>query len=583
MSAPVLGRGLGATLFLQVLTSARFVTGVEFIADQRLIPIDSYLLSSLNLVLSVQGRESLAPIIWRPFEVKYSITVPSEAVAVAIQATVSADFQSDAHVKLHRPDDAQMETLASGVPSSFLAVPTEEAVRLILELRLGTSATNYTIAVLRSTITSFYEFKFPDPATMSTPKATLTGLTVYDNFGIPVRTKPIFFLPRRSQYVASVNFTTDWASVMASKNDPEASLELRIDGQDWMPIESGIRSELQTVPSFGWLLFEIKVTSRSAVMEGYSPLVYQAIVSKSIPCHERCLACFGPDPEHCLRCRAPLVLFDGRCQLTACPANCYYEWQSYQCRRCHPSCAQCTGPGPLACKLCPALHFLLVGEWTDPNGACVGTCLGGTFAHPPSRRCKLPPADIVKTFYVRLLFRVPYLQFQSDIHMQQSVINSTAFVLGLSLSDVRPYTVENVRGKMQMTIEVVSPFLPQAEADQISIDIWFGTFEVPVDVVTTHDWDELHPPLEPLPADPAIPPWAWGIMASASVTFLIMLPVNIFYFRRLNNTRKRYVNRIGVDPVFVNSVVDQSPAWLIRRYVAKDTGEVRRLNHRPDD
>mmetsp|Transcript_46808 Transcript_46808/g.117938 ORF Transcript_46808/g.117938 Transcript_46808/m.117938 type:complete len:407 (-) Transcript_46808:23-1243(-) len=402
---------------------------------------------------------------------------------------------------------------------------------------------------------------------------------VFNTFGVEAKMSPRYFMPQRSQYIASLDYGIDWAWVVASKNDPDAVLEMRVNGQDWLPLESGIGCPLQPVPNTGWLLFEVKVSSQIAAAAGTAALVYQVVIAHQAVCHARCRSCYGPGEEQCLRCRSPLVLFEGRCEKTSCPANGYYEWQSYQCRRCHTSCAQCRGPGALACALCPALAFLAPAAWEDIQGPCVMTCPVGTFAHPKSRRCRVPPSAVVKTFYTRFVFREPAETAMMDTRLQGSIINTTAFVLGLSLSDVRPYKItEASEGRLQMTIEVVSPFLPKADADKVSIDTWFGAFEIPVDAVTTHTWDELHPPLPALPVDPLFPTWVYGLVASGGMAMLILLPLYFIYFRRLANTKKRFRTRGGIDPMFINDVVATSPAYLVKRFMANQEGKKHQLD-----
>ena len=112
----------------------------------------------------------------------------------------------------------------------------------------------------------------------------------------------------------------------------------------------------------------------------------------------------------------------------------------------------------------------------------------------------------------------------------------------------------------------------QDEVDQISMNTWFGAFEVPVDEVQSFTWDEMHPPLPPLPVEPLLPTWAWGLGTSASAAILLLLPVYCCYFRRLANTRRKYRPAAGVDPTFMERVVNESDAQLVRRFVARDSG-----------
>lgn len=169
--------------------------------------------------------------------------------------------------------------------------------------------------------------------------------------------------------------------------------------------------------------------------------------------------------------------------------------------------------------------------------------------------------------------------FQQDSQLQGSLLNATAFVLGLALSDVRAYKLRPATDKNgieldvpQLITEIVSPFLQKDEADQVLIDTWFGAFEIPVDAVTSFTWDDMHPPLPPLPEDPFLPTWAWGLIASAATGILLTIPVYCCYFRRLANTRKKYVSQSGVDPSFIEKVVANSDSRLVRRFVAIDNG-----------
>eukprot|EP00927_Polykrikos_kofoidii_P074031 TRINITY_DN70019_c0_g1_i1.p1 TRINITY_DN70019_c0_g1~~TRINITY_DN70019_c0_g1_i1.p1 ORF type:complete len:631 (-),score=59.38 TRINITY_DN70019_c0_g1_i1:151-2043(-) len=528
-------------------------------------------LTSLEVLLSTQRR---APIAWSLAVLKYSLTVPSEAVAAALVAVVGPAFVEDTELTVYQSETGVRELLESGKASTFADVPTEEAARLILEVRHPTWVANYTVSVIRSTISSNYVFPFPDRAEEVPPRGTLTWLSVHDSFGSLVRLDPQAFSPQRSQYIATVNMEMSFVWLVASKNDPDpaAELHIRLDGSDWTLLIPGVNSPTFAVPERGWLLVEIKVSSPAAAASGHEALIYQVVVTREVICHERCRTCFGPGEEHCLTCRAPLLLFEGRCEITACPPNGYFEWGSYQCRRCDPSCAQCDGPGLTACTFCPALRFLAAEKWEDSTGECVISCRGGTFADPASRRCRQPPLAPVKAFYLSFLFRVAFLDFQYDQRLQRSILHTVAFVLGLSTSDVRSYQIVEDAGMLQITVEVVSPFLLRSDADHLLIDSWFGAFEVPVDAVKSMSWDELHPPLPALPVEPWAPSWLLGLVGSLISGVVVVVPMYCVYFRRLSNTRKRYTARIGGDPVFVDRIVHQSPAWLIRRFVAKDTG-----------
>lgn len=584
----VVGEAAPAQAVVAIAVSAMCIAAKEQLARRlQVSPIKLPLLSSLELVLATAGTERRATIRWEYSQVKYSLTVPSESVAAALVATVAPDFADETLMTFFLPEDRRRESLKSGVPSFYADVPTEEATKFILELRFRDSSQNYTVAVLRSTITSSYEFAYPDPAEGVPPQATLVGLGISDTYGAPARMTPAFFKPQHSQYIASVDPGVAFARVVASQNDPEATLQMRINGESWLPLTSGIGAPLQAVPERGWLLFEIKVISPGTVGASGKPLVYQVVIAQQLLCHKRCRSCFGPGEDHCLRCRAPLVLFEGHCDTTACPPDGYYEWRSHQCRRCDAGCAACTGPGTEACTLCPALSFLLPQSWDAPSGPCVGACPGGTFAHPPSRRCRVPPAVVVKTWYVRFLFRDVAVSFEQNKGMRDSVVNTTAFVLGLSLSDVRLWRIDDDEdtGMGRITIEVISPFLSRPEADRISIDTWFGAFDVPVDIVTTHTWDEMHPPPPAPKPEPWLPTWALGLGVSVGLSLVVLLPLYWLHFRRLANTKRRYsgrrglMRRTGVDPTFIPAVMDKSPAWLIRRFIAKDSGKKLQLTN----
>eukprot|EP00438_Fugacium_kawagutii_P012988 Skav230939 [mRNA] locus=scaffold2774:150000:150559:- [translate_table: standard] len=104
------------------------------------------------------------------------------------------------------------------------------------------------------------------------------------------------------------------------------------------------------------------------------------------------------------------------------------------------------------------------------------------------------------------------------------------------------------------------------------MDLWFGAFEVPVDEVRSYTWDDLHPPLPPLPIDPFFPTWLWGLITSASAGIVMLIPLYCCYFRRLSNTRRKYRPPAGVDPSFMEKVVAQSDARVVRRFVAQEAG-----------
>lgn len=534
----------------------------------RRLAIGVQLLESLEVLLSTQSR---APLIWTYTQVQYSLTVPAEAVAAALVVVPAASYDG-IEMAMYRPEDGVREDVAAGLPSSFGDVPTEEPARFVLELRYGSQATNYTISVIRSTITSQYEFSFPDPAQSAPPQTTLTALLVYDGFGTPARMAS--FVPRRSQYVASVEIETRWFWLVASQNDPDATLELRIDGQSWDPMLPGVNSRLLGVPDRGWLLAEIRVKSPEVLAAGFGSLVYQVVVTREVICHERCRKCFGPGEFHCLSCRSPLVLSDGRCEATACPPDGYYEWELYQCSRCHPSCAQCAGPRDTDCRQCPALLILAPNDFSDLTGPCVSSCPIGQHAHPPSRRCRRPPAATVSTFYILFTFRHGYDSFLADPRLQRMVLNATAFVLGLSLSDVRAFRLDSpparADSRARTSIEVVSPFLHKADADRVSIDTWFGAFEIPLDVAVTQTWAEVHPPLPTLPEEPSIPFWAVGLIFSVAAATCILIPMYCWYFRRTANTRKHYLMRNGISHIFVTQVIEGSPPWLIKQFMQAD-------------
>ncbi|CAK9116930.1 unnamed protein product [Durusdinium trenchii] len=214
---------------------------------------------------------------------------------------------------------------------------------------------------------------------------------------------------------------------------------------------------------------------------------------------------------------------------------------------CHVMCRTCYGPKDTQCLSCRDARM----------APCVLRCSTGRFAHPKSRRCRKPPTA------------------------PESVVNTTAFVLGLSLSDVRAYRLEPLKelnGIMledylpQMMVEVVSPFLLKDEADAILVDLWFGAFEVPLDEVTSFTWDEVHPPLPPLPLEPFLPVWLWGLITSASSAVVMLIPLYCCYFRRLSSTRRKYRPTAGVDPSFMEKVVAQSDPRVVRRFVAREAG-----------
>lgn len=554
-------------LAISILVFARqvLVQAALHAESRRLLGVDRPLLSSLEVLLSSQRTVLLE---WDYSLVTYSLTVPYEAVAASILATVVANA-SAVEIALYRPDEKNRELLVSGRPSLFSDIPTEEAANFLLEVRDGMRATNFTIAILRSTITSEFGFQFPDPGYSKPPQGTLVGLQVFDQHGTHARMD--VFEPRRSQYIAAVGVEIRYVWLIASQNDPDATLSMRVDGQLYSLLPPGVNSPLIQPRSRGWTLVEIRVDSPTLAAQRLAPLVYEVVLIREALCHERCRTCFGPDATDCSSCRAPLVLFEGECVHTDCPPDTFYEWKAFQCRRCHPSCAQCSGPGSDSCSFCPALHFLATGSWNDPTGVCTLSCPAGTFAHPGSRRCRLPPKKF-NTFYLRYTFRISPLEYQASPRLQQMVLNTTAFVLGLSLTDVKAFRLEVDNFGVRNFVEIVSPFMTKTNADKVSIDMWFGAFEIPVDDVTSFTWADMHQPLPPLPKDPLIPGWGYGFIASAVIGILVLVPLYCCYFRRLANTKKVYVIRRAVDPIFVDQMVNNAPSWIIRKFVALESG-----------
>jgi hypothetical protein len=178
----------------------------------------------------------------------------------------------------------------------------------------------------------------------------------------------------------------------------------------------------------------------------------------------------------------------------------------------------------------------------------------------------------MKTFYMRFLFRIVYEDMDYNSNLQRMVLNATAFVLGISLSDVSGYRINLLPYALEMVAEVTSPFLTQSDADRVLIDIWFAAFEIPVDEVLTLTWDSVHPPVPKLLEDPPIPAWALGLIVSAIMSFFVICPLYCFFFRRMNNTRKHYLVPV-TSPVFMDIIVHQSPPWLVKRFMAHESGE----------
>eukprot|EP00933_Yihiella_yeosuensis_P066122 TRINITY_DN7020_c2_g1_i2.p2 TRINITY_DN7020_c2_g1~~TRINITY_DN7020_c2_g1_i2.p2 ORF type:complete len:215 (-),score=33.03 TRINITY_DN7020_c2_g1_i2:302-946(-) len=171
---------------------------VSVASVRRLPALDVQLLSSLTVLLSSGAS---APIAWHFVKTQYSLSVPAEAIAAAIVCVLNPAIQKAEVVEmtLFRPEDNRQEVLTSGVSSGWADVPTEEAASFILQLRLPVQAkaTNYTILIIRSTITSNFQFVYPDPASLVPAAATLTSLIAVNAFGTPLRTDPEFFQPRR--------------------------------------------------------------------------------------------------------------------------------------------------------------------------------------------------------------------------------------------------------------------------------------------------------------------------------------------------------------------------------------------------
>lgn len=323
---------------------------------------------------------------------------------------------------------------------------------------------------------------------------------------------------------------------------------------------------------------EVEVKSPVAEAEGYAPLVYKILATKGSLCHQSCRTCFGVNESACVTCRAPLVLFEGSCVHVDCPYGTYFVWRVQACRRCDARCAQCRGPELDDCLECPSLQFR-VGKAKALTGSCTHKCPVGQFANPTTRRCETPLSALMQTFYVRFLFRMFPEDFLGDLRIQSSVVNSTAFVLGVSLTDVQAYKMEpgkdlggGVHQDTAAFVEIVSPFITRAQVESVSVDRWFGAFEMPVDKIQVLTWTSMHPVPQPLPEDPLVPPWGFGLVFAVLLGISIVIPLYCCYFRRRANTKELYTvkwdKEEGVEHPFVVEVIQKNANDTdLRRFV----------------
>eukprot|EP01135_Chromosphaera_perkinsii_P012085 Nk52_evm23s2579 gene=Nk52_evmTU23s2579 len=93
-------------------------------------------------------------------------------------------------------------------------------------------------------------------------------------------------------------------------------------------------------------------------------------------CSANCVDCSCK--TNCNKCDSAHVLFDKKCDKTACPDG-YYKDSKNVCQKCDAGCAKCTGKGQ-----CTACTNDLILE----DGKCVKSCPEGTFHDMQSNSCK---------------------------------------------------------------------------------------------------------------------------------------------------------------------------------------------------
>ncbi|CAE8728216.1 unnamed protein product, partial [Polarella glacialis] len=81
-------------------------------------------------------------------------------------------------------------------------------------------------------------------------------------------------------------------------------------------------------------------------------------------------------------------------------------------------------------------------------------------------------------------------------------------------------------------------------------------------------------PLPPLPVDPFLPSWAWGLGGAFCSAVAMTIPMYCCYFRRLASAKRKYKSQAlgGPDPSFMDLVVKKVDPRLVRRFIGREDG-----------
>jgi len=524
----------------------------------------------VDLQLSIGKTVSLE---WTPDVREYSVAVPYDAPLVALRVPIASPEESEKETILQTqsltmrvPQKNLVFALAPGVPSQWVEISTNMSTELTVEI----GAKIYRIRTIRALIASNGRGQYPDPALQIPPLGTLSGLVLQDSFGAKARMA--WFTPRQSFYYASIGYEARDVRVVATPNDPEATLSWRRDGGKWDNLVSGLTSPPAEVSSFGWTLIEVRVQSATAEALGLitKPLVYQIAVTKDVVCHPKCRVCNGPLENDCLACFAPLILYEGRCLYTACQENgTYFDLQKVQCSTCNSSCQECQDAGSSSCTVCPPFRFLLTASELDVVGECVATCPFGFYVQPANRQCqRVPPNLPLDHFYIRLTLRTTVEEFTEQQDLWKQVLTVSAEVLAVSPTDVKFHRWDVSRQSIgiQYYIEVNNPFLTRNDIkERIPIDAWFAAMPVPIDGVLTLSERQLYkPPPGNLP-EPLLQPWGWVILGAAAGIVFILFPMYHFYFIRKYFEKTRYKPKQDNKEAFIEEILNRAPEAEIKK------------------
>ena len=203
-------------------------------------------------------------------------------------------------------------------------------------------------------------------------------------------------------------------------------------------------------------------------------------------------------------------------------------------------------------------------------------CPPGTYAHPQSRRCRRPPSTFARSFYLRMTFRIKTETWEAEVDERVGdVQRATAFLLGVSLSDVKLYRWDGERDlqptsyEVLVELEVVTPFVGVTDARAISMDHWFAAMSSPLSSVRVVTWDEIHAPKPVNPREPMLSNSMYFFILAWIFAMVSVWLVWTFWIRRNQSRKDVYI--VGQPKLkWIEDTIMDVPVEAINRYALKE-------------